>query len=283
MRSQLLEMKNYMTLPLEELDQHFPPSALASEVNNDVQRDLLSHRRLTDCDTVAAGDTVTVCLEGSTPRYQRKALPLTVGKGLFDPALEAALVGRAVGERFSAPSAEGPVPATVLQCCRRIVPELNDAFVLSLDLEGVSTVAQYRTQLEDHYRQFYHEGYVDFFAQDLFNRMCEHSRWALDEAEMAELNARWHALQAEVRTFHDTVLGDEENARQILAIEEEDLLFLVRLFLVDCLMTGVDSRTVMPDLSNRALQQLRERVLKPIARYLDDKVHVDFEAEEEAL
>ena len=39
----------------------------------------------------------------------------------------------------------------------------------------------------------------------------------------------------------------------------------------------------MPDLSNRALQQLRERVLKPIARYLDDKVHVDFEAEEEAL
>ena len=281
MRSQLLKLKNYMTLPLPEgLDLTFSADDLASEVNNDVQRDLLSHRVLTEQDTVAEGDAVTVALAGQTPKYCKKALPLNVGKGLFDKMLEEALVGRRVGETFTAPSAAGEVQVTILQCRRTAVPELNDAFVCSLGLDGVETVEAYLEHLRAYYRQFYHDGYVEFFAQELFCAMCSESRWQWDEAEMAELTERWHALQAEIREMHNEVLSpDPEEAAATLAMEEEDLKLMVQMFLVDCLFTGRDPSQTMPEMSSQAMTTMRDRVMAPLQKYLSDKVHITFEEE----
>jgi hypothetical protein len=281
MRSQLLELKNYMTLPLPEgLEQTFPSEALASEINNDIQRDLLSHRRLVECDTVADGDVVTVLLAGPTPKYCKKALPLNVGKGLFDAALEPALVGRHVGESFTAPSAAGDVKVTVLQCRRTEVPTLDNGFVCSLGLECISTVAQYQEHLKNYYRKFYHDGYVEFFAQELMAEALNQSCWQWDEAEMAELNQRWHALQAEIRERHDTVLSpDPAEAAATLELEEEELRMYVQMLLVDCLISGRDSAAAEPDLGLQAMSELRERILAPVQNYLSGKVHITFEEE----
>ena len=282
MRSQLLELKNYMTLPLPEgLDQTFTAEDLASEVDNDVRRDLLSHRALVEQDTVDMGDAVTVALAGPTPKYCKKALPLNVGKGLFDKVLEEALAGRRVGETFTAPSAAGDETVTVLQCRRTCVPELDDAFVRSLGLEGVDTVEAYLEHLRAYYRQFYHDGYVEFFAQEQFSAMCGESRWHWDEAEMAELTERWHALQAENRELHGVILSpDPEEAAATLAMEEEDLKLMVQMFLVDCLFTGHDAGQAMPEMSDHAMTAMRNRVMAPLQRYLDDKVHITFEEED---
>ena len=281
MKSQLLELKNYMALPLPEgLEQTFTAADLASEVNNDIQRDLLSHRRLVEQATVADGDVVTVALQGPTPKYCKKALPLNVGKGLFDAALESALVGRHVGETFTAPSAAGDVEVTVLQCRRTEVPDLDDAFVRTLGLDGISTVEEYQEHLKNHYRKFYHDGYVEFFAQELTVEALAQSRWQWDEAEMAELNQRWHAIQAEVREMHDTVLSpDPAEAAATLELEEEELRMYMQMLLVDCMLSGRDSAAVEPDLGLQAMAALRDRVMAPVQRYLDNKVHITFEEE----
>lgn len=281
MKSQLLELKNYMALPLPEgLEQTFTAADLASEINNDIQRDLLSHRRLVEQTTVAEGDAVTVSLAGPTPKYCKKALPLNVGKGLFDAALESALAGRHVGETFTAPSAAGDVEVTVLQCRRTAVPALDDAFVRSLGLDGVDTVAEYQEHLKSYYRKFYHDGYVEFFAQELTVDALNQSRWQWDEAEMAELNQRWHALQAEIRERHDTVLSpDPAEAAAALELEEEELRMYMQMLLVDCLLSGRDSAAAEPDLGLQAMSELRCRILAPVQSYLSDKVHITFEEE----
>ena len=281
MKSQLLELKNYMALPLPEgLEQTFPSEALASEINNDIQRDLLSHRRLVEQTTVAEGDAVTVALAGPTPKYCKKALPLNVGRGLFDAALESALVGRQINETFTAPSAAGDVEITVLHCRRTEVPSLDNDFVCSLGLEGISTVEEYQEHLKSYYRKFYHDGYVEFFAQELMVEALTQSRWQWDEAEMAELNQRWHALQAEIRERHDTVLSpDPAEAAATLQLEEEDLRMYMQMLLVDCLVSGRDSAAVEPDLGLQAMSELRERILVPVQNYLSGKVHITFEEE----
>ena len=279
MKSQLLELKNYMALPLPEgLEQTFTAADLASEINNDIQRDLLSHRRLVEQTAVAEGDAVTVALAGPTPKYCKKALPLNVGKGLFDASMEVALVGRQVGETFTASSAAGNVQVTVLQCRRTEVPALDDDFVCSLGLEGVSTVSAYKEHLESYYRKFYHDGYVEFFAQELMLEALNQSNWQWDEAEMAELKQRWYALQAEIRERHDMVLSpDPAEAAATLEQEEEELRMYMQMLLVDCLVSGRDSASAEPDLGLQAMSELRARVMAPVQRYLDDKVHITFE------
>ncbi len=281
MKSQLLELKNYMTLPLPDgMEQTFTAEDLASEINNDIQRDLLSHRRLVEQATVAEGDVVTVALQGQTPKYCKKALPLNVGKGLFDAALESALVGRQVNETFTTSSAVGDVEVTLLECRRTEVPALDDAFVRSLELEGISTVAEYKEHLKNYYRKFYHDGYVEYFAQELTVEALTQSRWRWDEEELAELNKRWHALQAEVREMHNTVLSpDPAEAAATLAVEEEDLRLFVQLFLVDCLLSGRDSTAAEPELGLQAMTELRNRIMAPVQHYLSDKVHITFEEE----
>lgn len=104
--------------------------------------------------TTQAGDTVTLRTASELPKFNRERVVVTVGRGLYDRALEEALVGKKVGETCEVAVKDRPVSATVLEIKRKSVPEPTDEMVQALDEKDlrnqpVTTVADYEAFIRE--------------------------------------------------------------------------------------------------------------------------------------
>ena len=78
------------------------------------------------------GDTLTIRAESELPKFNRPSVTVTLGRGLYDRTLEAALIGLRVGEGCEAEVRDKPVKARVLAIRRRSAPEPTDEMVREL-------------------------------------------------------------------------------------------------------------------------------------------------------
>ena len=67
------------------------------------------HGRLQNADSVMQDDFVTLNTESDIPKYQKTGLQLRVGKGLFSPELEQAILGMRTGGEETVSLPEGEV------------------------------------------------------------------------------------------------------------------------------------------------------------------------------
>ncbi len=138
------------------------------------------------------GDTAVLALISEMPRYNRPMVPVLVGNGLFDPELEAQLIGHAVGEPFAVQVQGTPVTVTVKQATRTVFPELTDEKVAEYaasqeGMENVKTVADFRRWVEAQYREETCREAVITGIRACFDYVLTNSQWELDEEEISQV------------------------------------------------------------------------------------------------
>lgn len=99
------------------------------------------------------GDATLCTLTSQVPKFQKKAIPISVGAGLLPSAIEQALVGMQVGQEKTVQVDGQSVGIKLLSVKNRYLPELTDALVARLDLDGITTVAQLRQSLIQQQKQ----------------------------------------------------------------------------------------------------------------------------------
>ena len=100
------------------------------------------HGLMTEAGRVEPDDFVTLDSESDTPKFQKTNLNLRVGRGLFSPELEQAILGMAPGETQELALPEARARVTIRSVKRRVLPPLTDETVAAWGLEGISTLAE---------------------------------------------------------------------------------------------------------------------------------------------
>lgn len=147
------------------------------------------------------GDTLVIATVSELPKFNKPRVTVTIGRGLYDKTLEAALAGKKVGEGCTVTVKEKQVEASVLEIKRKVVPEPTDEMVVALqakDYHGnlITTVADYEA----------------FIAQDKI---------------MSELaNVNYYVMEA-VIADHPMTEYDEEDIRILGELEKA---FFIKMF-----------------------------------------------------
>lgn len=162
----LVELGDYKGIEIEGQSTNVPESMVDSylEYALSLQSELVP---VTDRDTVEKGDTVTIDYEGKKDGVAFSGGTATdqnleIGSGSFIDGFETGLIGVKKGEtvelNLSFPEgypaeelAGQPVvfTVTVKEIQTSVTPTLDDEYVASLGIEGVSTVEEYRRQVHE--------------------------------------------------------------------------------------------------------------------------------------
>ena len=145
MRSRVLKAADYRSVDIGGLLKPFEPDDAALEA--ELRRLANPYIRWEEGEQVSAGDQAICRLASDCPRFNKEKVRFVAGSGMFHQELEALAIGMKAGETRKTVLPEGGVALTVTGVMNRIVPEPSDEMVEKLGLEGVDTVADYRTYL----------------------------------------------------------------------------------------------------------------------------------------
>ncbi len=218
MRSKITKLADYRQAALpREIDLRCPQEVVEKKLR------LLTKGGKTTVtpETVEKGDVVTLALESTLPRFNRPAVPVNVGSGMYNPELEDALVGRKVGETFTVEAENVPVRVTVKSASRTLYPAPTDeaaaAYAKGRDgMEDVKTVADYVEYVKKDYQEDRRLSEMGKAVNGVLEFVFANSEFDLDEGELQaaldrELDfARRDA--AEGKMDYDT-MSDEEIRR----------------------------------------------------------------------
>ena len=114
---------------------------------------------------VKNGDRVTLKIKSALPKYNKEKVVINVGSGLFDKKLEELLCGMKTGGCGELIVKGEKVAFTILKTEKKQYPVLTDELVREQKLEGIKTLAEYRSYLEKKIKSEY--------AVKLINRLLE--------------------------------------------------------------------------------------------------------------
>lgn len=185
----------------------------AAEVEDALRRLSLRYAAQTQVQSAQWGDIITCRVDASAYPDGRAILLYT---GLEIPEAEDAVssvVGRRVGETFTAELAGQMVQLTVEKCVRLAPAEVTDDLVAAQGLEGVRTVADYRRYTAGQLRDAQITEKSKMTVGWLVDQMMEGSTFAYDAEELdAYLSAHMADYQAECEA--DGVEISEEEIRR---------------------------------------------------------------------
>lgn len=181
MKTKLIRIASQEAL-LAEIDRSVIPTAQDVEAR---ARKQLTEGRLyfgpaEDGKPADKGSRVTLRISSSLPKYNREKVALVVGKGIYNPAIEAELVGMRAGESGETTVQGEPVSYTLLKIERLVCPEPTDEMARGKGIDGVYTVEQYKTYILDQERR----AVIRAIADSLLTRLIESSEFAMDAADI---------------------------------------------------------------------------------------------------
>lgn len=97
-----------------------------------IVKDHIEMKTLPEGSHAQCGDTLTLKTESTLPRFNKPRVVVTLGRGLYNAKLEAALVGKAVGETCTVEVDGEQVKASVLVLRRKSVPAPTDEMAAAL-------------------------------------------------------------------------------------------------------------------------------------------------------
>lgn len=100
---------------------------------------------LEEGEMAAPGDVITFSVSGGEGRFNRENLRLTLSQGLYDANVEKAMEGAMMGDVLSV----GDLTVTIHEICRKQIPVMTDEMVQALQLDGVTTLEQYRDMVRE--------------------------------------------------------------------------------------------------------------------------------------
>ncbi len=194
-----------------------PATVSEEEILHDVQQRIFSHRAWKDVPVgtpAEKGDQVIIDFVGEKdgvpfPGGSAENFPLVLGSGQFIPGFEDQLIGAVQGEHvqvnvsfpedyFEKSLAGQPVIFRVVvnQIQKPIVPELTDAFVAEMKLDGVKTVDELRARAQADLMALKEEEIENRLAYDILHRIAEGAQMDIPQA-MIESQVNQHIQQYE--------------------------------------------------------------------------------------
>lgn len=239
----MVELGDYKGIEVEGQDTNVPQSMVDSylEYALSLQSELVP---VTDRDTVEDGDTVTIDYEGKKNGVAFDGgtatdYNLEIGSGLFIDGFETGLIGVKKGEtvelnlsfpeNYPAEDLAGqPVvfTVTVKEIQSSQAPTLDDAYVVSLGIEGVSTVEEYRRQVHEILTKQVEEEYEYQLQVSLVEKIMEGSKIQDPSEELqqkyadvalrqTEKAAEYYGIDLETYVSTNYRIGLEEYQTQI--------------------------------------------------------------------
>lgn len=151
MKSRIHQLCMYQTVDLTPYQRAFHPDE--AQLQEAFQRLQNRGLRWEDGTVAAKGDAALCALRSENPRFQKPAVHIAVGSGLLPEAIDTGVEGMQVGTEKTVQVNGQDVHIKLLSVKNRQVPELTDAWIASIGLDGVTTLEQYRMQLIAQQRQ----------------------------------------------------------------------------------------------------------------------------------
>ncbi|WP_448720595.1 hypothetical protein [Microbacterium natoriense] len=191
----------------------FTPPAVAAAVDDELTALRRRRARTVDHDVVADGDAIRVRLDGPTAFLTRENLPVVVGPGHFDDALERLLIGTPVGVSVTLAHPRGEVHATVLSAQGRELPPPSDGLISELTGEADLTLAGWRSRVSQRVRAARLDEHIDHATAEVLDAASELSVTVIADSDAdafveAELE-RCRRLSAEEGLVFDEMTAAE--------------------------------------------------------------------------
>ncbi len=190
------------------------------EIAEEIKKLAKKHGRLVDAERVESGDFVTIKSVSEIKKFNKESISLTVGKNLFDKEVEQQLIGMTVNETKSL--ADCRVEVKKIQ--RRIIPDLTDEYIASLNIEGISSLTQLKESIIAKQKDEYIEDYKEALAVYLSERVNGESSFELaeDEIDGAKKRSRKMADDMLAASGLDVDKATDEQIRQACGRSKEE-------------------------------------------------------------
>ena len=265
MRSKILSLADCGGLITGPVLESMPISEIRENVERDLHSLCLQCKHTKAVSTVSSGDTVVLKLVSRMPKFQRSGLFVCVGAHLFHEELEYALVGKTVGSTFQVCIDGEAVAVTVEKCLHTVIPEPSDEMIAQLELEGITTLEQYRLYTAQQHKAMYREYYLEYLASKYAEQWFDASTWEIDPNELETFFVaakRQHDLECEA---HD-IYFMENYPGQLDEMLQNDALRYLQALLVVCQLFGGDPKEMEPDLDHAyARKAAMERIWHYVA------------------
>lgn len=174
-------------------------TASTKEVKEQIDRTLKSKAENVIKETPAElGDTVVIDFEGFIDEQPFEGgagqnYPLELGSNSFIPGFEDQLLGTKAEDQVDVnvtfpkdyhaelAGKAAVFKVTVHEVKTKVVPELTDEFVAELELEGVSTVAEYKKHVQDELNERAKAASNEKFTNDLVEKACKNTKFNIPE------------------------------------------------------------------------------------------------------
>lgn len=240
-KSKVLTLADYREIDLRP---YAPPFTMDEEEMEAALLRLRSrHGRMAPAGSIQPDDFATLRLQGESPRFQKDAIQLRVGKGLLDKELEAQLTGLCPGDERTLRTGGEDVTVTVLEVQRRELLELTDETVAAWQLEDAATVAQLRASVEKKARAQYVEDMTEPLAVTLSEEFCRRCTYELDGDELAQTRQEGRDMARDMLRSSglDPDSATDDEVRQVTGGRSREEHFA---YLEELMMDGVKSAAV---------------------------------------
>ena len=136
---------------------------LTADIENELQRIAKKFGRLIEAspgEKLENGDIAVLKLSSSNPKFQKDKLPVSVGKGFFNKAIESELIGMPVGDKKEIEAEESKVVIEVISAKKRQIPPITlemiikdmkeeDGYYQESEIEGIKTIEDYKKFYEN--------------------------------------------------------------------------------------------------------------------------------------
>lgn len=145
MKSRIHQLCMYQTVDLTPYQRVFQPDE--AQLQEEFRRLQNRGLRWEDGTIAARGDAALCALRSENPRFQKPAVHIAVGSGMLPEAIDRGLEGMQVGTEKTVQVNGQDVHISLLSVKNRLVPELTDAWIAGIGLDGVMTLDDYRARL----------------------------------------------------------------------------------------------------------------------------------------
>lgn len=190
------DFKTYEISPeLLQVPYSDPEERIAEEFSR-LQKKHASYAELTAADALAQDDNVVInasCTAADAPaKFNRDKVQLKLGKKLYNPIVENALIGHKIGETVTVDVNGLPVNVSIVSAKRLAEHPLTQDELDQENLPGQPSLEAYRQQLKDELH--FMEGALHLFDHvlpDLRDWLIAGATFDIDEQERAELIQLW--------------------------------------------------------------------------------------------
>lgn len=183
-------------------DQAPDPAAIDQAVQRELTKGLVTFAPLPQGTPIRPGCRVTLKTVSPLPKYNREKTLLMVGSNLYNADLEHMLVGMEAGQSGQIEIQGKTVSFDILKAESKAYPPLSDEMVRSQQLEGISTLDQYRDYMGRKMRQ----EFARKLCEMLLDRLIQGA--SLDEPDPEDIR---QVIDREYQPLHDRFSSPEED------------------------------------------------------------------------